>query len=368
MATARDIARVAGVSTSTVSHVLNGTRWVSTDLRKRVHTAVDELGYEPDGLARSLRVRRSNTIGLVVSDIANPFFTAAVRGIQDVAQARGYGLILSNSDEDGDKEATYLRVLKNRRVDGIILAPAADAYPYLSKLACSGFPLVFLDRELQPLEVAAAVLDNRGAARDATDHLVRLGHTRIAMIAGRRRISATEERIAGYRAGLENAGLPYDDSLVVSGEPGIAEARRVADRLLALDPRPSAFFITNNTMTIGAMGSIRTRGLRVPEDISIVSIDDVSWADVFEPRLTTVAQPTYELGRVAADLVLRRIAGDLDAATARAVLPGHLIIRDSTSPVSGRPASGVPKTTNASTATGPGATRHHASRRRGPSR
>lgn len=335
VATARDIARAAGVSTSTVSHVLNATRWVSPELRQRVLAAADELGYEPDALARSLRVRRSNTIGLVISDISNPFFTAVVRGVQDVVQARGYALILSNSDEDPDKEAGYLRVLTSRRVDGIILAPAGVAHPYLSGLAESGFPLVFLDREVRGLQVAAAVLDNARAARDAMDHLLRLGHRRIAMIAGRPQISSTEERIVGYRSALENAGLEYDESLVGSGGSRIGEARSAAEKLLALKPRPSALFVTNNLMTIGAMGGIRSGGLRVPEDLSLAAIDDFNWADVFEPRLTTVAQPTYELGRIAADLVLRRIAGDLDAGTTRVVLPGHLIIRDSTAPVNG---------------------------------
>ena len=333
MATARDIARAAGVSTSTVSHVLNGTRWVSPELRQRVLAMADELRYEPDALARSLRARRSNTVGLLISDIANPFFTAVVRGIQDVVQARGYALILSNSDEDADKELAYLRVLTSRRVDGIILAPAGQAHPYLAELARSGSPLVFLDRELPELGVAAAVLDNRGAAIAVVDHLLRLGHRRIGLLVGRRDVTPTEERVSGYRAALEEAGIEFDEALVASGGSRIAEARRAAEQLLILEPRPSALFVTNNTLAIGAMATLREAGLRVPQDISLASIDDVPWADVFEPRLTTVAQPTYELGRLAADLVLRRIAGDAEAATARIVLPGHLITRDSTAPV-----------------------------------
>ncbi len=335
MATARDIARAAGVSTSTVSHVLNGTRWVSPELRQRVLAAADELRYEPDALARSLRARRSNTIGLLISDIANPFFTAVVRGIQDVVQARGYALLLSNSDEDPDKELGYLRVFTSRRVDGIILAPAGTAHPYLTDLARSGFPLVFLDRELPELGVAAAVLDNRAAAITVTGHLLQLGHRRIGLLAGRRGVIVTEDRIAGYRTALEQAGLEYQEELVTSGGSLGGEARRAAAQLLALRPRPTAMFMTNNTLAIGAMGAIRDAGLRVPEDISIASIDDVPWADVFEPRLTTLAQPTYELGRVAADLVLRRVAGDQDAASRRVVFPGHLITRASSAPVQG---------------------------------
>lgn len=341
MATARDIARTARVSTSTVSHVLNGTRWVSPELRERVIATADALGYEPDAIARSLRVRHSNTIGLLISDITNPFFTAVVRGVQDIVQARGYSLIVSNSDEDPDKEAAYLRVLTSRRVDGIIMAPAGIPHPYLTRLARSAFPLVFLDREVRDLSVAAALLDNRRAARDAMEHLLRLGHRRIALVAGRPQISSTEERITGYRNALEGSGVEYDERLVESGGSRIGEARNAVEKLLASGPRPTAMFVTNNLMTIGAMAGIRSSGLRVPDDISLVAIDDFSWSDVFEPRLTTVAQPTYELGRVAADLVLRRIAGDLDAASTRVVLPGHLIVRDSTALLSGAVELGV---------------------------
>ena len=347
MATARDIARAAGVSTSTVSHVLNGTRWVSPDLRQRVLAVASDLGYEPDALARSLRTRRTNAIGLLISDISNPFFTAVVRGIQDVARARGYSLVLLNSDEDPDKELEDLHVLTSRRVDGIILAPSGGVLPYLARLIQSGFPLVLLDRELPHVTMAAAVLDNRGAAYDATSHLLGLGHRRIGLIAGRPGVSVTEERILGYRSALADTGLEYDETFVRSAGSGIAEARRAAEVLLSAIPAPTAIFATNNLITIGAMAAIRDRDLRVPDDVSIISIDDVPWADVFEPRLTTVAQPVYELGRVATNLVVRRIAGDEDAATTRVVLPGHLIIRDSTAPVANRGGTGASRRSRA---------------------
>jgi LacI family transcriptional regulator, galactose operon repressor len=330
VSTARDIARMAGVSTSTVSHVLNNTRWVSPDLRDRVLAAAQELRYEPDTLARSLRVRRSNSIGLVISDVGNPFFTSVVRGAEDVARANGYALILCNSDEDPEKEATYLRLLIGRRVEGLILAPAGVRHDYLASLIKGGFPLVFLDRDVPATEVAAVVLDNRRAARDAVEHLIGLGHRRIGMIAGRPAISTTVDRVAGYRTALRTAGIPYDETLVISGGSRTDEARLATHRLLDLPSPPTALLVGNNLMTIGAVAGIQARGLAIPDDVSVAGIDDFSWADVFHPTLTTIAQPTYELGRSAAELVLSRIAGESAIASKRVVLRGHLVVREST--------------------------------------
>ena len=329
MVTLRDVARRAGVSTSTVSHVLNGTRPVSEELRRRVLDAMHELGYEPNAVARSLKVNRSNTIGLIISDISNPFFTAVVRGVEDVAQARGYTVILCNSDEDVAKETTYLKVLRSKRVDGLILAPAGRPHEYLRNLVKADFPLVFLDRDIEGLGVAAVLLDNEGAARQAVRHLVDLGHRRIGMITGRPSISTTTERLAGYLAALREAGLPVDERLIVSGGSSIEGGRAAANALLDLDPRPTAIFSANNLMTIGALVAIDARGLSIPEDIALVGFDDFPWSGVLRPRLTTVAQPTYELGRMAAEVLLRRLAGSRSEPPERVVLPGKLTVRES---------------------------------------
>jgi LacI family transcriptional regulator len=335
--TARDVARLAHVSTSTVSHVINGTRPVSPQLRDRVLAAMQDLGYEPNAVARSLKIKRSHTLGLIISDIANPFFTAVVRGVEDVAQAKGYMLIVGNSDEDPTKEEAYLRLLAARRVDGLILAPAGEPHPYLDRLVRDAFPLVFLDREVPQLPVPAVLLDSIVAAEEAVRHLIGLGHRRIGMIAGRSRISSTSDRIAGYRHALAAAGIPYDQDLVVSGGSRAEGGAAAAEALLELRPRPTALFTANNLMTIGAIGAVQARGLRIPEDIAVVGFDDFSWADVFRPRLTTVAQPTYELGRVAAELLVRRI-DEGDTPPARVVLPGRLIVRES---CGARPTNGL---------------------------
>jgi len=328
MVTARDVARRAGVSTSTVSHVLNGMRIVSEELRERVLAAARDLHYEPNAVARSLKIKRSNAIGLVISDIGNPFFTAVVRGAEDVASARGYTLILGNTDEDPAKEAAYLRALAARRVDGLILAPAGQPHDYLARLVRNEFPLVFLDREVPGMPIPAVLLDSVGAARAAVGHLIRLGHTRIAMVAGREKISSTTDRIAGYRAALDEAGIQFDPALVVTGGSRTEQACTATEAVLNLDPRPTAVFVANNLMTIGAVAAIQGRGLEIPRDVALVGFDDFSWADVFRPRLTTIAQPTYDLGRIAADILVRRIEGETNVPM-RVVLRGRLVIRGS---------------------------------------
>ncbi len=329
MATARDVARRAGVSISTVSHVTNGTRVVSDTLRERVQEAMQELGYEPNAVARSLKTRRSHTVALIAPDIGNPFFTSVVRGVEDVIEARGFTLILADTDEDPVREQAYLRLLGARHVDGLILAPAGDAYPYLDHLMRTSTALVFLDRFVPGPPVPAVLLDNEQAARMAVEHLVAVGHRRIGVIAGRAGISTTSERLAGYRLGLEAAGIDYDPRLVADGRSRVDDACQATARLLELEPRPTALLACNNLMTIGTVMAIHQHGLEVPGDIAVVGFDDASWADTFRPRLTTVAQPTYEFGRAAAELLMRRIESPGAPAPARILLPGRLIIRES---------------------------------------
>jgi LacI family transcriptional regulator len=328
LATVKDVARRAGVSTSTVSHVLNETRWVSDELRRRVLDASDELGFEPNAVARSLKIKRSFTIGLVISDIGNPFFTAVVRGVEDMAQGAGYTVILGNSDEDPDKEEAYLRILSAKRIDGLILAPTGQTHDYLRRLVGTGFPLVLLDRIVPELSAPAVLLDNQAAARDAVEHLITLGHRTIGMVAGKPHISSTVDRLAGYRQALEEAGIAFDEGLVVSGGSQIDAARRATGALLERRNRPSALFVANNLMTIGAVAAIEDHDLLVPDDVAVVGFDDFPWANVFRPTLTCVAQPTYELGRAAAELVLRAIDGTSDASE-QIVLHGELIVRES---------------------------------------
>lgn len=328
MPTVQDVARHAGVSVATVSYVLNGTRFVSAGLRERVLAAVRELHYEPNAAARTLRSNRSHTLGLILPDLRNPFFTETVRGVEDVAEGHGYTVLLANSDEDPQREATHLRVLRAKHVDGLILAPAGGAYPELDELVDMGFPLVLLDREVAGLGTSVVMLDNEAAARAAVDHLIRLGHERVGMIAGRPPISSTVDRQRGYRRALDEAGLAFDEQLVATGGSTIDGGKAAATILLEQPSPPTAIFSANNLMTIGAVMAIERHGLAVPGDVALVGFDDFPWADVFRPRLTTVAQPLYELGRTAAELVLKQLSG-VGHDPERVLLPGTLVVRDS---------------------------------------
>jgi DNA-binding LacI/PurR family transcriptional regulator len=333
------------VSTSTISHVLNRTRFVSDELRERVLAAMRELNYEPNAAARMLTLRRSNTIGLIVSDIRNPFFASVARGVEDVAREHSYTVVLCNSDEDLVRESACLKALQTRQVDGVLLASAGVSDAHLSRLIHAGFPMVLVDRELPHLSVDAVLLDNDGAAYGAVRHLIVRGHRRIAMISGRPSISTTTERVAGYQRALLEAGLEVDPRLIVSGESTSEGGVQATLTVLDVDPRPTAIFSGNNLMSIGALHAIGGRGLAVPDDIALVGFDDFPfpWSDAFRPHLTTVAQPTYELGRRAAEMLvhrlkhLQRLQGSPHSPE-RVVLEGKLVIRESSGALIARPA------------------------------
>ena len=331
MVTVRDVARRAGVSTSTVSHVLNRTRFVSDDLRDRVVAAMRELHYYPNAAARMLSLKRSNALGLIVSDIRNPFFASIARGVEDVAQEHGYTVVLCNSDEDLAKESACLKTLESRQVDGVLLASAGLADEHVSRLVLAGYPVVLVDRDLPDLRTPAVLLDNEGAAYSAVRHLIERGHGRIGMLSGRGAISTTTERVAGYERALREAGLELDDRLVISGESTSEGGAAATHALLDLEPPPTAIFSGNNLMSIGALHAIASRGLTVPDDVALVGFDDFPfpWSDAFRPHLTTVAQPTYELGRRAAEMLVHMLTGSNNTAPQRMVLQGKLVIRES---------------------------------------
>ena len=331
MATVHDVARRAGVSTSTVSHVVNRTRFVSDELRERVLAAMHELDYTPNAAARMLTLKRSRTIGLIVSDIRNPFFASVARGVEDVAQEQGYTLVLCNSDENAEREAACLKALETRAVDGVLLASAGVANEHLSRLVRAGYPIVLVDRDLPDLGAPAILLDNEGAAYGAVKHLIAAGHRRIAMLSGRASISTTTERIAGYQRALREAGIDLDDRLLVSGASTSEGGALAANAVLDVDPPPTAIFSGNNLMSIGALQAIANRGLVVPDDVALVGFDDFPypWSDAFRPHLTTVAQPTYELGRRAAEILVERLRGTSSNGAERVILDGKLVVRES---------------------------------------
>jgi LacI family transcriptional regulator len=327
----RDVAERAGVSVTTVSHVINETRPVSDELRERVLVAINELGYQPNILARSLRRGKTHTIGMIVPDSANPFFAEVARGIEDTSFKHGYNLVLCNSDGDLSKETIYIDVLTEKRVDGILFVAAGTSTEHIRSLRERGMPLVVVDRELPGVAVDSVLTDNARGGWLATSHLIELGHRRIGCITGPSDVTPSADRITGYRQALREAGIPLDAALIVKGDFQFESGYRAAHQLLAMDDPPTAFFACNDLMAVGAISAALERGYRVPIDLSVVGFDDVPLASFNNPPLTTIAQPKYEMGVLAATMLLERL-GDGDMAPRRQLLDTSLLIRQSTAP------------------------------------
>jgi len=322
--TIHDVARAAGVSTATVSRVVNGRGDVTPALAERVAAVVAELGYAPSAGARNLRMQTASVWALVISDVESSYFTSLVRAVEGAARARGFSVAVYNSDDDPEQEARHLRVALAERVAGVILSPArpdADVRPLLDR----GIPVVTVDRRLDGAAVSAVVADNVDAGRRATEHLLAGGARRIASITGPLHVSTAAERREGYREALATAGLPLDPQLDRSAsyreEGGELEMRA----LLALPDPPDAVVTANGLLTVGALRALHDAGRRVPTDIGLVGFDDNPWLAVTDPPLTVVRQPTEELGRRAAELL---IATPEEPVTV--VLPTELIMRGST--------------------------------------
>jgi LacI family transcriptional regulator len=300
MTSIRDVANRAGVSTATVSHILNKTRFVSDETRKKVMIAIDEMNYYPSRLARGLANSRSQTIGIIFSDIANPHFTQIFKGIENYFYSQGYNLILANTSEDYRIQEDVLTSLISGSVDGLILASTSNPSKKLRLIKEKRLPIVLVDRTDPEIELPFVGVDNQSAVYDATRHLFSDGHNQIGIILGLKNISTTTERMAGFIQAYEEKSIPLDPSLMYWGDSSIESGYRGAKVLLVLDPRPTAILCTNNLMTLGTLHAIRDLGLKCPEDVSVIGFDDHIWADIFTPPLTVIAQPTFEIGITAA--------------------------------------------------------------------
>ncbi|MET9084472.1 LacI family DNA-binding transcriptional regulator [Streptomyces sp. NPDC004237] len=333
MPTMADVARSAGVSVATVSHVLNETRPVLPHTRQAVLDAIEELGYTPNTLARSLVTSRTRSIGLAVSAISNPYFTEILQGVEAAALEKGYSLLIADPHDDPGHERKVVQLLHERRVDGMIVAPSADPRELLAYLGRHAVPAVLLDRVIDGHVDSAPRFDqvcaeNTEPTARLVTHLAGLGHRRIGLVAGLPGLSTTSERIAGYRQGLAAAGLPLDERLVVPGNSESDGAGEATATLLSLPVPPTALITANNAMTIGALRTLRARGLSVPDDIALCCFDDFTWADLFSPRLTAIAQPSREIGAEAVRVLLERLASpDRPARTVR--LPCAFVHRTS---------------------------------------
>ncbi|MEU6142173.1 LacI family DNA-binding transcriptional regulator [Streptomyces sp. NPDC047081] len=334
MATMADVARSAGVSVATVSHVVNDTRPVLPRTRQAVLDAIDRLGYTPNTLARSLVTSRTRSIGLAVSAISNPYFTEILQGVEAGALEHGYSLLIADPHDDPDHERKVVQLLHERRVDGMIVAPSADPRELLAYLGRHEVPAVFLDRLVDPPAAGGTprydqvCAESTGPTARLVTHLAELGHRRIALVAGLPGLSTTRERIAGYRHGLATAGLAHDERLVVHGDSASAGAEQATAALLSLTAPPTALVTANNAMTIGALRALRDRGLSVPDDIALCCFDDFAWADLFSPRLTAIAQPSREIGAQAVRVLLDRL-GEPDRPGRTVRLPCSFVHRTS---------------------------------------
>ena len=320
-----DVARAADTSPATVSRVLNGTGGVSNDLATRVLKAAAALEYVPCGSARALRRQSASVWAAIVSDIENPFFTAVVRGIEDVARAQNHRLVLCNSDEDLERESDYIDVAIAERMAGVVIAVASAEDSTLAALTERRVPVVAVDRAAGR-DIDAVVVDNRLGAEEATRHLLEQGNRRIACITGPTRVNTASERLEGYGRALAAAGVAIDDDLIQRADYKESGGHRAALSLLNAPERPDALFIANNPMAAGALRAIRELGLSIPDDVAIVAFDDSPWTTLTSPQLSVIAQPAYEIGRVAAEL-LGNAGTDRSARTI--VLSPRLIVRES---------------------------------------
>jgi LacI family transcriptional regulator, galactose operon repressor len=308
VATMSDVARLAGVSVSTVSHVLNQTRPVSQETADRVREAIGTLGYSRNTIARALVRANTNSIGLCISIITNPYFNELVHAIEGEAGRYGHTLLLGDTLDDAEHELRIVRALHERRVDGMILAPSPGAATgALRHLVAAGVPTVLIDRFV-PAGIDQVGVENTESMAALVEHLAGHGHRRIGMISGMVGLSTSDERVAGYRLGLVRSGLRPDPVLEACGASQVEPARAAVERLLGLPSPPSAIVIGNNLMTLGALRELRDAGRRVPEDVALAAFDDFPWAELVAPPLTTIAQPTYQIGVEAVRLLLERIA------------------------------------------------------------
>jgi LacI family transcriptional regulator len=333
MPTIRDVAKQAGVAPITVSRVINNSGYVSASTRSRVEAAISELGYVPNRLARSLRLKRTNTLAMVVTDITNPFWTTVVRGVEDAANHAGFTVILCNTDESNAKQDAYLQVLLQKRVDGILFVPAASAAEPVELVQKQGVPIVVLDRQVPGAQVDVVRGDSEDGAYQLTRHLLALGHQRIAILSGPEAVSTSVERVTGYCRALREAGLDEGAEQVHYGLFTQRSGYQSAQEALEWTPRPTALFAGNNFIAIGALRALRDAGLRVPEDVSLVSFDDLTPDLLIEPFLTVADQPAYKMGRQATQLLVDRLSKSSANGFLEIVLPTEIIVRRSSGPV-----------------------------------
>jgi len=332
MATIKDVAAIAGVSFTTVSHVVNNSRPVSADVRAKVERAILELDYVPSAVARSLKARSTATIGLLVPNATNPYFAELARGVEDGCAKNGYCVFFCNSDDDPAKQRSYLRVLQEKRIDGLVIASAGEDAVLAQCLAGAREPLVIVDRNIEGLQSDLVQIDHEKGAYLATRHLLQLGHSQIGCITGPVATAVSAMRLHGFIRAMAERGIEIEPNAIVqsdfSATGGYAAASQLLDNM-----RPTAIFACNDMMGIGALRAAAERHINVPTDCSIIGFDDVELSRYTYPALSTVGQSVRALGEMAAQTLIDRITGKLTGTTRRRVVPPRLVRRESTAVV-----------------------------------
>ncbi|MDM5340952.1 LacI family DNA-binding transcriptional regulator [Fictibacillus enclensis] len=325
----KEVAKLAKVSTATVSNVINNTKYVSDEVKKQVYDAMSELNYVPNTLAKSLRVRESRLIGVMISDISNPFFSLVVRGIEDGLAQGGYNTLLCNTDSNIDKEREYLKVLQGKRIDGIFVSSSGNSEEYFKEMWQIDIPLVFLNRCPKPLISDSVSTNNIEGAMLATEHLIKHNYKKIGIITGPQKISTGRDRFNGFKQAISLHDLTLNDHFIKYGDFTIQSGYELMKELLSDSCRPEAVLISNNQMTLGAYNYIQENGIRIPEDLAIIGFDDPEWAAITNTPLTAVRQPAYEQGLEAASLMIKRISNTFHGDPQEIYISPSLIVRKS---------------------------------------
>jgi LacI family transcriptional regulator len=325
----RDVAKLAGVAPITVSRCINNSGYCSPETRARVEAAVEELGFVPNRLASGLRSKRTNTLALVLTDITNPYFTTIARGVEDTASEAGYTVVFCNTDESPSKEKKYLQMLLEQRVDGILLVPALSERDSVALIKKRDIPIVVLDRRVPNLRTDVVRCDSEGGAYQLTQLLISLGHREIAILNGPPRVSTADDRLKGYRKALAEAGIIPTAAREFHGMFRQDSGFEMTHQALAQTSRPTALFAANNFIAYGALKALRELGLHVPEDVAVVGFDDLPPALVAFPFLTVAAQPAYEMGKTATEILLEKLDGGASQRYREVVLPAEIIVRES---------------------------------------
>ncbi|WP_199425844.1 LacI family DNA-binding transcriptional regulator [Thermaerobacillus caldiproteolyticus] len=324
-----DVAKQAGVSISTVSRVINNTGRISEKTRKKVLAVMEELHYQPSMVASALTGKRTRTIGLVIPDVANPFFSEIARKVEDRGRELGFNVLMCNTDNNPDTEEMYLSLLKQKSVDGIIIGTTTKNYTVLNELLQEHFPIALIAQDIPELAIDVVRVDDFLGAYQAVSHLVSLDHKKIAIMLGNLSRTSDKYRLQAYRQVMEEHGLEYDEKFVIYTDYSMEDGKRAALELLRSSLRPTAIFACFDSLAVGAYQAAKEVGLHIPGDLSVVGFDNTILATIVDPPLTTVAQPIDEMGRQVVDLLIREIEGE-KSTKQRVILPPELIIRQST--------------------------------------